>query len=84
LGDFEGRQVDTRFVLKLFLGFVPNTGIKRGPVKFGAFWFWNYENRFIGSKCVAKKPKKLVIFLKILFFVYLTPFKGHPKRPLSE
>jgi len=36
--------------------------IKRKPVKFGAFWFLNCENRFIGSKDMAKKPKKIAHF----------------------
>ena len=39
----ERRQVDIRFVVKLFLGFAPNMDIKRKPVKFGAFWFLNYK-----------------------------------------
>jgi len=61
-GAFEGGQVDTRFVLKLFFRFCIQYGYKKKARKFGAFWFLNYENRLIGSKDMAKKPKKIALF----------------------
>ena len=54
-GAFEGRQVDTRFVLKLIFRFCTQYVYQKKARK---IWFLNYENRFIGSKDMTKKTKK--------------------------
>ena len=37
-------------------------------MKFGVFWFLNYENQVSGSKDKVETPKKLTIFREIQFF----------------
>ena len=57
-GAFEGRQVGTRFVLKLIFRFCTQYVYQKKARKIWSIL--NYENRFIGSKYMAKKKQKKI------------------------
>ena len=60
LGALFDYKVKTRFVVlaKFFENKYKLYTIGKS-LKFGVFWFLNYENRLSGSKDIAKKPKKI-------------------------